>query len=87
MTIDRRGMQLGGHGVRRFRLAAEEHMQLRIFLDHTVIELFCQYGEETATLMVFPKKGYMPELRLAADDILPHVTGTIWKLGGIVYKV
>ncbi|WP_019553105.1 glycoside hydrolase family 32 protein [Propionispira raffinosivorans] len=84
--IDRNKMKLGGKGIRKFKLAAEANLRLHFFIDRTVIELFCQDGEKTATLMYFPEDDCSCQLVIQADDIITSVQGSIWHMGCIEYK-
>lgn len=84
--IDRNEMKLGGEGIRKFKLAADANLRLHFFIDRTVIELFCQDGEKTATCMYFPEADCSCQLVLQADDIITSVQGSIWQMGCIEYK-
>ena len=86
MTIDREGMQLGGRGVRRFRLAARDVLKLHIYQDKTAIEVFFQEGEEAASLFVFPTKDVRPKLVISADRKLARIDGSLWELGGFTWN-
>jgi len=84
--IDRNEMKLGGKGIRKFKLAAETNLRLHFFIDRTVIELFCQDGEKTATFMYFPEADCSLKLVIHSDDIITSVQGSIWQMGCIEYK-
>ena len=86
MQIDRTGMKLGGHGVRSFKLYAEESLTLQLFVDRTAIEAFFQHGEQTASLLVFPEKNIVPDLSLRSDQPMENVAGTVWKLDGFKFN-
>ena len=86
MTIDRRGMKYGGHGQRSFRLFAEDHLALHLFVDKTAIEAFFQHGEKTASFLVFPEKNILPELFIEADSPMENLTGQIWQLDNIKFN-
>ena len=83
VEIDRSEMKNGGRGVRRFMLSADDRLNLRLFVDHSAVEAFLQYGEEAASLLVFPEKYILPELALDAHAPIAEITGTIWKLDGM----
>lgn len=80
MVIDRTDMKLGGRGKRRFKLFAEDTLNMRFFVDRTAVEGFFQYGEQAASLLVFPEKYIMPELTVHADLPLEAMDGTVWKM-------
>ncbi len=86
MTIDRNGMHKGGRGIRRFKLFADTQLSLELFVDRSAIEVFFQHGEEAASLLVFPEKNILPELRLTAAEPLDGVNGTIWSLDSFKYQ-
>jgi beta-fructofuranosidase len=86
MTIDRNGMHKGGRGIRRFKLFVDTQLSLELFVDRSAIEAFFQHGEEAASMLVFPEKNILPELRLTAADPLDGVTGTIWSLDSFKYQ-
>ncbi|MBQ9479053.1 MAG: glycoside hydrolase family 32 protein [Selenomonadaceae bacterium] len=85
MTIDRTGMKLGGRGKRRFKVFADETLDIQLFVDRTAIELFVQGGEETASFFVFPKEDIKPELIVSSDAAI-DVVGKIYELGSISFK-
>ena len=87
MTIDRTGMKKGGRGVRRFRLFADRTLTLQLFVDKTAVEAFFQHGEEAASLFVFPEKQIRPELIVESDAPMESVTGRVWELDAIRFKV
>ncbi len=53
--LDRRNMELGGKGIRKFRLEADKSLKLHMFIDNSFMEIFYQDGLETTTLTYFPK--------------------------------
>lgn len=85
LEIDRNGMELGGRGGRRFRLLIGDSLHVRFFQDKTALEFFFQHGEETASLMVFPKEDVRPVLEVKGSTRLEKVVGTIWELSPIQY--
>ena len=85
VTIDRTGMKLGGRGKRRFKLFADETLEVKLFVDRTAVELFMQEGEEAASFFVFPEKDIKPELIVSSDSAI-DVVGTIYELGSIEFK-
>ena len=53
--LDRSNMELGGKGIRKFKLKADKSLKLHMFIDSSVMEIFYQDGLETTTLTYFPK--------------------------------
>ena len=49
--LDRSNMELGGKGIRKFKLKAEDSMKLHMFIDNSVMEIYYQDGLETTTLI------------------------------------
>ena len=80
MTIDRSGMKLGARGVRRFRLAADDVLELHLLVDKLAVEVFFQDGREAASMLVFPEKETVPQLLVKGDDRLGRIEGNIWEL-------
>ena len=100
MTIDRNGMKLGGKGirpfndgkntdvnigVRNFKLYADETLQLRMFVDHSALEIFLQNGEEAASMLLYPAENVQPKLEICADKPIENISGKIWQLGKFNY--
>ncbi len=100
MTIDRNGMKLGGKGirpfndgkntdvnigVRKFKLYADETLKLRMFVDHSALELFMQDGEEAASMLLYPADSVTPKLEISADKPIENISGKIWTLGKLNY--
>ena len=86
LCINRNAMKLGGKGIRKFKLVAKTNLRLHFFIDRTVIELFCQAGEKTATLMYFPETDCSPNLVIKADCLVTSIKASIWQMGDIEYK-
>ena len=86
MTIDRTGMKLGGRGVRKFKIYADETLALNLFVDRTAIEAFFEYGEEVASFFVFPEKNILPELVIKGDAPISSVSGRIWDMDAIKFS-
>nr|WP_313076717.1 GH32 C-terminal domain-containing protein [Lacrimispora sp.] len=53
--LDRNNMELGGKGVRKFKLKADKSLKLHLFIDNSFIEIYYQDGLETTTFAYFPK--------------------------------
>ena len=86
MTIDREQMKLGGNGIRKFKLFANEELSLQLFVDRTAIELFLQNGEEVASFFAFPEKNVTPKLEITSDKPTEKICGKIWELGKFIYR-
>ena len=80
MTLDRTGMKLGGRGTRVFKLYAEQTLSMRLFIDRGAVEAFFQYGEEAATIALFPEKDIRPALRIFSDADMAQISGAVWEL-------
>ena len=55
-TIDREGLKLGGKGVRKCLLPTDERLNLELYIDTSIIELYAQDGQQCATLCYYPEK-------------------------------
>ena len=53
-TIDRNQLKLGGKGVRQFLVKAQDELNLSIYIDNSIIELYLQNGEYYATFCYYP---------------------------------
>ena len=53
--LDRSNMELGGKGVRKFKLKIDKSLKMHMFIDNSFIEIYYQDGLETTTLAYFPK--------------------------------
>lgn len=53
-TIDRNQLKLGGKGVRQFLVKAQDELNLSIYIDNSIIELYLQDGEYYATFCYYP---------------------------------
>ena len=80
MWLSRQAMELGGRGERSFPLTARENFSMRLFVDRTIIEIFLQHGEETASFFIFPKKHILPELVVRADADMERIAVQSWEL-------
>ena len=52
-TIDRTHLNLGGKEIREFKVIATDKLSLEIFLDTSIMEIYCQKGEACATVCYF----------------------------------
>lgn len=53
-TIDREQLHLGGRGIRQFKLTAENILNLSLYIDTSIIELYAQQGQACATVCYYP---------------------------------
>ena len=81
--LDRSNMELGGKGIRKFKLKAEDSMKLHMFIDNSVMEIYYQDGLETTTLMYFPKE---EGLEIEIKNNININTLQVWNLRGIKYE-
>ncbi len=101
ILLDRRGMKLGGRGIRKFtdgkntdvelgfrkfKLFANLDLQFRLFVDRSAIEVFLQNGEEACSMLIYPESDEAPKLEINGDAPLEKVSGKIYELGGLNYK-
>lgn len=57
-TIDRNQLKLGGKGIRQFLVKAQDELNLSIYIDNSIIELYLQDGEYYATFCYYPTNDY-----------------------------
>ena len=80
--IDRSDMALGGKGQRRFSAKPiEGKLQLEIWLDTSVMEIYCQHGKVCATACYFPEQAdTVPQLSIknasAKSSLTVHALGS-----------
>ena len=53
-TIDRNQLKLGGKGIRQFLVKAQDELNLSVYIDSSIIELYLQDGEYYATFCYYP---------------------------------
>ena len=53
-TIDRNQLKLGGKGIRQFLVKAQNELNLSVYIDNSIIELYLQDGEYYATFCYYP---------------------------------
>ncbi|WP_278402954.1 sucrose-6-phosphate hydrolase [Megamonas rupellensis] len=53
-TIDRNQLKLGGKGIRQFLVKTQDKLNLSIYIDNSIIELYLQNGEYYATFCYYP---------------------------------
>lgn len=53
-TIDRNQLKLGGKGIRQFLVKAQDELNLSIYIDNSIIELYLQDGKYYATFCYYP---------------------------------
>lgn len=84
-TINRDNMKLGGKGIRKFKLKAKDNLDLHIFIDNSVIEIYYQDGLEVTTLMYFPKeKGLNIEIKDNSKVKINELN--VWNLRSVKYE-
>lgn len=83
--IDRSGMALGGKGQRRFDVkAAGEKLQLEIWLDTSIMEIYCQDGAACAAVCYFPEQAdAVPQLCIKNNSAKSSLT--VCPLGSFVF--
>lgn len=79
-TFDRRGMKLGGRGIRRCKLRDASRLKLQILVDTSMLEIYINDGSEVLTGAYFPVSQSM-YLEITGD-----AAGTLWPLGSYQYK-
>ena len=84
-VIDRNNMELGGRGIRKFKLKAENSLKLHMFIDKSVMEIYYQDGLETTTLMYFPKSDNF-KIEIKNDKKVKINQLDVWNLRGIKYE-
>ena len=84
-TIDRSGMNLGGKGIRKFKLKVKDELKLRMLIDNSVMEIYYQDGLEVTTLMYFPKDDEL-EIEIINDNKTKINELSVWKLRGVRYE-
>lgn len=53
-TIDRSQLKLGGKGIRQFLVKTQDELNLSVYIDNSIIELYLQDGEYYATFCYYP---------------------------------
>lgn len=84
-VVDRTNMELGGKGVRKFKLEAQDSLKLHMFIDNSVMEIYYQDGLETTTVMYFPKEDDF-EFEIKNDNNVKINQLFVWKLRGVKYE-
>ena len=78
-------MDLGGKGIRKFKLKADKSLKLHMFIDNSVIEIYYQEGLETTTLMYFPKSDEF-KIEINNNNKVKINELNVWNLRGIKYE-
>ena len=86
MQLDRSDMELGGHGIRKFRLSMEKRLSLQLYMDRTAVESFWQQGAYAASFMVFPVKGDCVKVRVFSDAAMERIEAVSWSLRELVWE-
>ncbi|EKQ57819.1 MULTISPECIES: sucrose-6-phosphate hydrolase [unclassified Clostridium] len=84
-TIDRSNMNLGGRGVRRFKLKVLEELKLNMFIDNSIMEIYYQDGLEVTTLMYFPNEEQL-QIQIRSDDKIKVNELSMWNLRSVRYE-
>jgi beta-fructofuranosidase len=85
-VIDRNSMNLGGRGIRKLKLKAEQELKLHMFIDSSIMEIYFQDGLEVTTLMYFPKEEGL-ELQIEnANKKVNLKQLSMWKLRSVCYE-
>ena len=79
-------MRLGGKGIRKFKLEAENSLKLHMFIDSSVMEIYYQNGIETTTFTYFPEKGQEFKMQVKSDNEVKINECSIWNLRRINYE-
>jgi len=82
-TLDRDNMELGGKGIRKFKLKAKDSMKLHMFIDNSIMEIYYQDGLEATTLMYFPKED---GLEIEIKNNIKINEFQVWNLRGMKYE-
>lgn len=83
-VVDRTNMELGGKGIRKFKLDAQENLKLHMFIDNSVMEIYYQDGLKTTTVMYFPKEDEF-EIEINNKGVKINEL-SVWKLRGVKYE-
>ena len=84
-TIDRNNMELGGRGIRKFKLKAENSLDLHMFIDNSVMDIYYEDGLETTTFMYFPKSDEF-KIEILNDNNVNINELCVWNLRGVRYE-
>ncbi|MBB5335398.1 sucrose-6-phosphate hydrolase [Pectinatus brassicae] len=85
ICIDRSNMSLGAKGQRSFTVPSEDKLILDLFIDKSIMELYCQEGYAAATWTYYPQKGTSPIFQIASDQAADMLIN-IYELGTINYS-
>jgi len=80
--LDRSNMELGGKGIRKFKLKVDKSLKMHMFIDNSFMEIYYQDGLETTTLAYFPKSDDF-EIEIKNKVIINELQ--IWNLRRINY--
>ena len=84
-TIDRSNMELGGRGIRKFKLKADKSLDMHMFIDNSVMEIYYEDGLETTTFMYFPKSDDF-KIEIQNDNNVNINELCVWNLRGVRYE-
>lgn len=80
--LDRSNMELGGKGIRKFKLKANKSLKIHMFIDNSFMEIYYQDGLETTTLVYFPKNN---DFEIEINNNVKINELQIWNLRRINY--
>ena len=80
--VDRSNMELGGKGIRKFKLKTHGSLKVHMFIDNSIMEIYYQEGLETTTLMYFPENNNF-EIEIKNNIKINDLQ--VWKLRRNIY--
>ena len=86
MMMDRNGMELGGKGIRTFKLPAQDKLNLHLFIDKGAVEAFFQDGYTVASTLIYKKEDVAASLKINADKSLVSALANVYGLGAYSYS-
>ena len=84
--MDRNGMELGGKGIRTFKLPAQDKLNLHLFIDKGAVEAFFQDGYTVASTLIYKKEDVAASLKINADKSLVSALANVYELGAYSYS-
>jgi beta-fructofuranosidase len=84
-TVDRSNMNIGGKGIRKFKLNSLKELKMNVFIDNSVMEIYYQDGLEVTTLTYYPKSEGL-ELEIRNDRKVTINELNMWNLRSVKYE-
>lgn len=84
-TVDRSNMNIGGKGIRKFKLNSSKELKMNVFIDNSVMEIYYQDGLEVTTLTYYPKSEGL-ELQIRNDSKITINELNMWNLRSVKYE-